>query len=133
MIAEVDGYLVEIQVRTRIQHWWAQLLEKIADAWGRQVRYGQEPTEPGADAGGRTRREVLIVYDRSSGRVIFQREYAPEQREEALRERFSREEAEKQKPEIEVVLLSADSLGTLKRTHSRYFQTRQEIARSVPR
>lgn len=67
VIAEVDTCLVEIQVRTRIQHWWAQLLEKIADTWGRQVRYGQEPTEPGQDAGGRTRLEVVEAVMRLSG------------------------------------------------------------------
>lgn len=74
----------------------------------------------------------LIVYDRRAGRLLYQREFGPEERDEALRERFSREDAEKHHAEVEVVLLGADSLETLKRTHARYFQTREEIARSVP-
>lgn len=34
---------VEIQVRTRLQHEWANLFEKLADRIGRGIRYGEEP------------------------------------------------------------------------------------------
>lgn len=34
---------VEIQVRTQLQHEWAELFEKLADAVGRGVRYGDAP------------------------------------------------------------------------------------------
>jgi ppGpp synthetase/RelA/SpoT-type nucleotidyltranferase len=32
---------IEIQVRTRLQHLWAELSEKLADAFGNEVKYGQ--------------------------------------------------------------------------------------------
>lgn len=35
---------VEIQIRTRWQHEWAELFEKLADRVGRNVRYGEPPT-----------------------------------------------------------------------------------------
>jgi hypothetical protein len=44
VIPTVDGFPVEIQVRTAAQHAWANMTEAIADRWGRQIRYGQAPT-----------------------------------------------------------------------------------------
>lgn len=43
VIADVKGTLVEIQVRTQLQDQWANLMEKFADTFGRQVRYGAPP------------------------------------------------------------------------------------------
>ena len=37
------GIPVEIQVRTRWQHEWAELFEKLADRVGRGIRYGDAP------------------------------------------------------------------------------------------
>jgi ppGpp synthetase/RelA/SpoT-type nucleotidyltranferase len=34
---------IEIQVRTRWQHEWADLFEKLADRVGRGIRYGEPP------------------------------------------------------------------------------------------
>jgi ppGpp synthetase/RelA/SpoT-type nucleotidyltranferase len=34
---------VEIQVRTRLQHVWAELSEKLADQLGNEVKYGGGP------------------------------------------------------------------------------------------
>lgn len=75
----------------------------------------------------------LMVYDRKAGMVRDLVEYVADQRELALRDRFAREEAEREHDEIEVVLLGADSLETLKRTHSRYFKTLEEFSRSAVR
>ena len=36
-----DGRPVEIQVRTRLQHAWAELSEKIADEHGHEIKYGK--------------------------------------------------------------------------------------------
>lgn len=63
VIVFTDGIPVEIQVRTELQDVWAQILERLADHWGRGIRYGEEPESPGAivRVGGRreTRREML--------------------------------------------------------------------------
>ncbi|GGI66943.1 hypothetical protein GCM10010116_62080 [Microbispora rosea subsp. aerata] len=46
MIAFLDGIPVEIQVRTELQDVWAQILERLADQWGRGIRYGDAPENP---------------------------------------------------------------------------------------
>jgi hypothetical protein len=46
LVPKIDGRAVEIQVRTMFQDTWAQLMESIGDAWGREVRYGGEPEDP---------------------------------------------------------------------------------------
>ena len=43
VIPTVDGYPVEIQVRTKLQDLWAQAMEKLADEAGREIRYGAVP------------------------------------------------------------------------------------------
>jgi hypothetical protein len=44
----VEGYPLEIQVRTLYQDGWAQAMEKLADMVGRDIRYGGSPTRGGA-------------------------------------------------------------------------------------
>jgi putative GTP pyrophosphokinase len=39
------GLPVEVQVRTDLQHVWAELSEKLADAFGSQLKYGGGPEE----------------------------------------------------------------------------------------
>jgi ppGpp synthetase/RelA/SpoT-type nucleotidyltranferase len=65
-----SGLPVEIQVRTPLQDSWAQLFERLADRWGRGIRYGQEPDEPdtivpetfvSGRPGTNTRREALAM------------------------------------------------------------------------
>lgn len=43
VIAVVRSVPVEIQVRTQLQHEWADLFEKLADRVGRDIRYGKPP------------------------------------------------------------------------------------------
>lgn len=67
VIVTVDGYRVEIQVRTALQNLWAQMQERLADQWGRGMRYGGEPDDPAALAApGWTRREVAAVMQQLS-------------------------------------------------------------------
>ena len=46
IVVKLDGIPVEIQVRTQLQHTWAQTMERLGDYWGRMVRYGGEPLDP---------------------------------------------------------------------------------------
>lgn len=41
VVIKKEGRPVEIQVRTRIQHAWAELSEKLADSMGHSIKYGQ--------------------------------------------------------------------------------------------
>jgi ppGpp synthetase/RelA/SpoT-type nucleotidyltranferase len=59
VIARVDGTRVEIQIRSRLQAEWADLFERLADRWGRQIRYGEGPDPD--EAGGVTERAALIT------------------------------------------------------------------------
>ncbi|MCM4080340.1 hypothetical protein [Paractinoplanes hotanensis] len=43
LIVFPDGVPVEIQIRTQMQNFWAQIVEGLADRWGRGVRYGESP------------------------------------------------------------------------------------------
>ena len=45
VIARVGGRPVEVQVRTILQDWWAETVERLGDTWGRQIRYGEGPQE----------------------------------------------------------------------------------------
>lgn len=42
VIVSTGGHLVEIQVRTELQHLWAQAVERVADMFGRGIRYGEQ-------------------------------------------------------------------------------------------
>lgn len=44
------GVQVEIQVRTRLQHQWAEMFERLADRLGRGIRYGQAPVLRGHES-----------------------------------------------------------------------------------
>jgi ppGpp synthetase/RelA/SpoT-type nucleotidyltranferase len=43
MIAEISGRHVEIQVRTHLQHLWAELSEKASDVMDPAIKYGGGP------------------------------------------------------------------------------------------
>ncbi len=45
------GLPVEVQVRTDLQHVWAELSEKLADAFGSQLKYGGGPKEMSSSDG----------------------------------------------------------------------------------
>jgi putative GTP pyrophosphokinase len=42
-IPRIEGMLVEIQLRTSLQHLWAELSEKLADRYGFELKYGGGP------------------------------------------------------------------------------------------
>ena len=43
VITTHEGWPAEIQVRTALQHEWAQIFERLADVFGRGLRYGGRP------------------------------------------------------------------------------------------
>lgn len=55
-----DGYPIEIQVRTYWQHVWAEQFERMADLYGRGIRYGEPPIRGGADAVGTVQRLIKM-------------------------------------------------------------------------
>lgn len=46
VVVSLEGVTIEVQVRTFMQHVWADLMERLADRLGRQIRYGQPPVPP---------------------------------------------------------------------------------------
>ena len=44
----MDGMPLEAQIRTELQDAWAQIVERLADRWGRGIRYGEDPENPEA-------------------------------------------------------------------------------------
>lgn len=69
-------------------------------------------------------RYFLVVFDRAAQRVLSLEEYTDA--DEAVKARFAREAASPG-PDIEIVVLGADSKEALARTHSRYFELRSEL------
>lgn len=70
VVVESGDCLVEIQVRTVGQDLWAQLVERLADSWGRGIRYGEEPEEPDQpDPGGLSRGEVWRLVSESADAI----------------------------------------------------------------
>ncbi|MHB1570601.1 MAG: RelA/SpoT domain-containing protein [Solirubrobacteraceae bacterium] len=51
VIVYPDGYPIEVQVRTEWQHMWAEWFERVADQYGRGIRYGDPPVRGGDSAG----------------------------------------------------------------------------------
>jgi len=69
---------------------------------------------------------LLLVYDRSHGRLVREQSYADSQA--ALEERFAAERTHRGNPGIEVVVLTAESRDAIRRTHGRYFHSVSELA-----
>ncbi len=71
-------------------------------------------------------KHYLLIFDRLRGELLEEREFSDGS--EALQARFAAER-EGRPDNIEIVVLSADSAETIRRTHSRYFQSLGEMAR----
>lgn len=69
-------------------------------------------------------KHFLVVYDIPAARADvtpFERDY------QAALDAYNREEeAQRDNPDVEVVLLGSDSVDTLKRTHSSYFELHEK-------
>lgn len=71
----------------------------------------------------------LVIYDRRRGQIIKHRVYPNPKR--ALAARFDAEREFRDEPDIEVVVLGAESWESLRRTHSRYFKDVRELAEAA--
>jgi hypothetical protein len=71
----------------------------------------------------------LLVYDRDTGELVRQEQYAASA--DALRARFLAEAEFVRRPEIEIVALSAESEKALRMTHGRYFLGLTELAERI--
>jgi ppGpp synthetase/RelA/SpoT-type nucleotidyltranferase len=60
VICWVDGISVEIQIRSELQDLWAQIFERLADAWGRGLRYGDGLTQTGINSDTYERRAHIV-------------------------------------------------------------------------
>lgn len=91
VVVKVDGLPVEVQMRTSLQDRWAQIVERMADSWGRQIRYGQKPDEPLAPIGEASRTFVVDLVRRLSP-LIESCEQSEEARQLKVRGGFYRQE-----------------------------------------
>jgi hypothetical protein len=71
-------------------------------------------------------RHYLVLYNRRSGEIIRRRQF--QTADTALAARFEAEREFREEPDVEIVVLGADSWDALKQTHSRYFKDVQELA-----
>ena len=71
-------------------------------------------------------KHYLVVYNRREGRIIRRGDYP--RVDNALQARFAAEREFREDPDIEVVVLGAESWEALRHTHARYFQDVQQLA-----
>jgi hypothetical protein len=76
-------------------------------------------------------KQYLVIYNRRSGEIVRHRQFIAV--DSALAARFTAEREFRDDPDIEVVVLGADSWVALRRTHSRYFSGVQDLAQAALR
>lgn len=72
-------------------------------------------------------KHFLIIYDRTAAKLLELREFSDSERDAASAARLEADKRTKTQPNIEVVILTSDSLQTIKKTHAGYFKTIQEL------
>lgn len=74
-------------------------------------------------------RNYLVVFDKARGHITHFEEF--DDGATALRARFAAERRHVGDPNIEIVVLGADSVANLHRTHARYFMTVGELVKAM--
>lgn len=64
---------------------------------------------------------LLLVYQRSRGKLVIEQEFPTHAAARA--DRFWYEQVYRNDPDLEIVVLSADSIETIKQTHGRYWMS----------
>ena len=86
VVVRCQGRWIEVQIRTRLQHMWAEVAERLADMWGRQIRYGMPPDDPERPFGDQmTRRGFVDLWIEGTSQVIANFEIGAQGIEEADR------------------------------------------------
>ncbi|MEV6847800.1 RelA/SpoT domain-containing protein [Actinoplanes sp. NPDC051411] len=70
VVVKIDGMPVEVQFRTELQNMWAQIFERLADYWGRQIRYGGDPGDGARDAENAGKRRELVATMMQASRLV---------------------------------------------------------------
>ncbi|HEV8537272.1 MAG TPA: hypothetical protein VGR87_16330 [Candidatus Limnocylindria bacterium] len=78
-------------------------------------------------------RYFLLVYDRRRHRITTHLEFPFERRDDALAQRAALVREHREDPDLEIVLLGANTFDDLKKTHSRYFKTVDQLAKQKTR
>lgn len=76
-------------------------------------------------------KHFLVVYDRRRGSIVRMQDY--NLADQALSARFEAEREYRDQPDIEVVVLGAESRQALAHTHSRYFKDVRALAQAALR
>ncbi|HYD09547.1 MAG TPA: hypothetical protein VEA78_05540 [Acidimicrobiales bacterium] len=76
-------------------------------------------------------RYFLLAYDQKAGRLVSQEEFPEAELERAQDRRFELEQQHRGTPGMEVVMLGAESIEQVKRTHRRYFMTVKEMLEAI--
>jgi hypothetical protein len=71
----------------------------------------------------------LLTYDRRRRKILDRLDFAFEARDEALARRADLVREHREDPDLEIVLLGANTFDDLKKTHSRYFKTVDQLAK----
>jgi hypothetical protein len=71
----------------------------------------------------------LVIYNRRAGEIVRRQTF--QSSDTAMAARFMAEREYRAEPDIEIVVLGADSWEALRKTHSRYFERVQELAESA--
>jgi hypothetical protein len=77
-----------------------------------------------------TMKYYVLIYDQSAGRLLDIENYGAEAGQAALARRFELDRDYHDQGNVEVVLLSAESEDALRRTHSRYFKSVDELVKA---
>lgn len=73
----------------------------------------------------------VLTYARRAGVSSLEGVYPEECRSEAMRRRFRLEAEHRTNPDLEVVVLGAESEDELHRTHARYFVSTADLVRNA--
>lgn len=74
----------------------------------------------------------LLIYDHKSEEMQDQHVFADKECDDAVAAYQAAEDQYGTDPNIEIVLIGADSLATVARTHGHYFRSEDRLARFMP-